>query len=221
MRCPKCGFISYDILEKCVKCGKNIEKSATELEGTVAGVPAPAFLQFAGGGAASEAPEGSAGVETEEPLDFGVEGEEEVEMDFSLEEESAEAGGEMEVDLGETEAADVTMDLEEEAQEEEPEIDLGVEEAAAEEEEIGISDLAPSEEEQAEGAFEEQFEVEEETEASGAGAGLEDLKVEGIDLETAPDAEAEPDKITPSVKTGTALDDFDIDLGDLLTSKKD
>ncbi|MHB8810588.1 MAG: hypothetical protein ACYC9M_11315 [Desulfobulbaceae bacterium] len=49
-----------------------------------------------------------------------------------------------------------------------------------------------------------------------ASGGLADLKVEGIDLEVAPGK----GKAVPSVKTGTALDNFDIDLGDLIPKKK-
>ena len=102
---------------------------------------------------------------------------------------------ETEIDLGEEEAA-------------EEELDLGGEEEPQEEDEsaIGISDLAPSEE------------VEETEEKAAQGSGLEALDVEGLDLDSAPEA-TDPDKITPSVKTGTALDDFEVDLGDLMSSK--
>jgi hypothetical protein len=46
MRCPKCGYISYDHLEECLKCKKNIRAASDSLNGTVYNVAAPAFLLF-------------------------------------------------------------------------------------------------------------------------------------------------------------------------------
>lgn len=227
MRCPKCSYISYDIVETCVKCGKDISKAAGDLSGTVAGVPSPSFLRIPGQEQPPEVPEETVEVEAEEPLDLGAEAEEEA-VDFSLEEEPSAEAADSEIDLGVEEEAEAEIDL----GEEEPELDLGGEEAAVEEapeagldfgleeeateeeEAIGISDLAPTEE--AEEAAE--VEVAEEAETAAGGQGLEDLKVDGLDLESAPDAE-DTDEVKPSVKTGTALDDFDVDLGDLISSK--
>ena len=145
-------------------------------------------------------------------MDLGAEGEEES-MDFSFDEEpSVEASSEeVGMDFGEVaeEEADVEIDL---GAEEPSDLDLG----SDDEEVIGISDLAPAEEE----LEVDVEEVEEELEAVGAGQGLGDLQVDGIDLETTPGVD-DPGKVVPSVKTGTALDDFDFDLGDLLTGKKD
>ena len=50
--------------------------------------------------------------------------------------------------------------------------------------------------------------------------GLEGLDTGGLDLDTTAGG-ADSGKVMPSVKTGTALDDFDIDLGDLITSDED
>ena len=218
MRCPKCSFVSFDLLESCVKCGKNISEAATELQGTVVATEAPSLLRVAGAGASQgvsedTVSEDTVGVDSEEALDLGAEGEEES-MDFSFDDEpSVEASSEeVGMDLGEvadTEEADVEIDL---GTEDTPDLDLG----SDDEEVIGISDLAPGEEE-LEVAVEE---VEEELEAVGAGQGLGDLQVDGIDLETTPGVD-DPGKVVPSVKTGTALDDFDFDLGDLMTGNKD
>ena len=88
---------------------------------------------------------------------------------------------------------------------------------------MDIADLAPAEEEveQEVETVSEEFEIEaEEAEPQSedpAGQGLQDLKVD-IDLEES-SAPATAGKVMPSVKTGTALDDFDIDLGDLLPKK--
>ncbi len=46
MRCPKCGFISFDHVEACLKCSKNITKFASELEGTTYNAKPPSFLKF-------------------------------------------------------------------------------------------------------------------------------------------------------------------------------
>jgi hypothetical protein len=46
MRCPKCGYISFDHLEQCLKCKKNIKAVSETLHGTVFHVAAPTFLQL-------------------------------------------------------------------------------------------------------------------------------------------------------------------------------
>jgi len=47
MRCPKCGFISFDHLTSCAKCGKDIAEVASELQGTSIKVEMPMFLSTA------------------------------------------------------------------------------------------------------------------------------------------------------------------------------
>jgi hypothetical protein len=47
MRCPKCGFISFDHLTSCAKCGKDIADVASELQGTSINVETPMFLSGA------------------------------------------------------------------------------------------------------------------------------------------------------------------------------
>ena len=46
MRCPKCGYISFDFLEKCKKCGKNLAKVSAVLGGAVHEAMSPPFLQL-------------------------------------------------------------------------------------------------------------------------------------------------------------------------------
>ncbi|SHO51735.1 hypothetical protein [Desulfopila aestuarii] len=46
MRCPKCGFISFDYLETCLKCKKDIQSTSENLHGSVFNVAAPTFLKF-------------------------------------------------------------------------------------------------------------------------------------------------------------------------------
>ena len=209
MRCPKCGYISFDLVEKCTKCGKNISGAAEVLHGTTTSTDPPVFLKFdkEPEGALKEAAgeEAAAGMEEQEPLDLGEE-EEEVFLDFSAEESAP----------SETETLDMEAGTEP---------DVAAAEMAAEPS-MDISDLAPTEEEaEVEEAIEdagtEEFALAEEETAEEMEAAheLEDLKVEGIDLEPAPPS-GEQGKVMPSVKTGTALDDFDVDLGDLIPKKK-
>lgn len=189
MRCPKCSYISFDMVEKCVKCGKNISGSATELRGTVASVPPPPFLSPD----YSERKQGGAEPEEEEAFDLGDE--DEVFVDFSAEEGPA------------VEAATL------------------VEEPPVEEAAIDISDLAAVEKEPAQfdevGMEEVAFAIGDEkpSTSEAMGQGLEDLKVEGIDLDASPAPPSGRDTVAPPVKTGTALDNFDVDLDEVFGKK--
>ncbi len=46
MRCPKCGFISFDNVETCLRCNKDISEVAKAFEGSTLNVPPPVFLKF-------------------------------------------------------------------------------------------------------------------------------------------------------------------------------
>lgn len=258
MRCPKCGFISFDREEACGKCGKNISGEAELLKGTITNIEPPRFLRF---DTDKDEPEtlkgvdGTAEFETEEAV-MDMEEESSREIEFSLGDEPGREGEpeteEVELNLG---TADIS--LEETTQEETSgEIDLGeIEEAPQQEEdftidlgeeepakqavdepkfdfaEIDISDLAPAEKETDNLLVDESVEevvVAEEAPAAApsartGSAALEDLQFEGIDLEpqaiSAQDA-APPGKIAPSVKTGTALDSFDVDLDKIFADEK-
>jgi len=211
MRCPKCSFISFDVLETCVKCGKKISAAAEELKGTVASVTPPPFLKF---DFAEPEPE-SVGEGSEEAFDLGAE-DEEVFVDFGDE----EGAGEESVDVALDEESPVEEPVAEEPAIEEP---VAEQEVVEEEPILEIDDVAAPEEEpvvdDVDIALEEpesESEPEPESAESGeSGAGLEDLKVD-IDLDASTAPAADGGKVMPSVKTGTALDDFDIDLGDLL-----
>lgn len=256
MRCPKCGFISFDHLESCKKCKKNISEASAELDGTVFAVPAPVFLDldYKEDKDQSEELEGAAiGEEAfddaEESLDLSFaddETEESEEIVMNLDDDGGlegfgADGEEIEGPVFELE------DTEETGPEEEIAFDFAAEEESAEAEEgadddlqldfgdIDISDLAPPEEGGEEPASEAlAFEEEPAGEAVFAGgpasvsapvsgSGLEDLQVEDLDLETPAPLVAGSKaggKLMPSVKTGTALDDFEIDLGELTSGDK-
>ncbi len=46
MRCPKCGFISFDNLENCLKCNKDISVATKAFQGSIQNVATPSFLKF-------------------------------------------------------------------------------------------------------------------------------------------------------------------------------
>ena len=44
MRCPKCGFISFDHIDHCLKCAKEVEQTSMEMQGTTFNAASPSFL---------------------------------------------------------------------------------------------------------------------------------------------------------------------------------
>ncbi|MGV1100914.1 hypothetical protein ACUUL3_16070 [Thiovibrio sp. JS02] len=95
MRCPKCGYISFDRQEACVKCNADVTAVAEQLRGTVADAEAPYFLGSVLGGQAVAfhgQPEISSG-EEETAFDLG-----ELDAD-ALPEHADFEGGESDLDL--------------------------------------------------------------------------------------------------------------------------
>lgn len=119
MRCPKCGFISFDHLENCLKCKKKIKKTSDGLSGTVYNVAPPVFLKLneEPDQAENEIPDvfadaddALANEEIRDPdLDILIENEDEV--DFSLSDEDSE---DIELDLGGSEDEDIDFALQDE-----------------------------------------------------------------------------------------------------------
>ena len=137
MRCPKCGFISFDHLAACAKCGRDISEVASELQGTSIKVEAPMFLSGALA-ALSESEESfedhAMEADGDEGIDFDMEmeadeeeagemtaAEEDVDFSFEKEAEEFEVAEEADIGLAEPEEA---ADFEIEAKaEEEPELE--------------------------------------------------------------------------------------------------
>lgn len=44
MRCPKCGYISFDQIKKCVRCGKDVHELAESLNGAIPNITVPEYL---------------------------------------------------------------------------------------------------------------------------------------------------------------------------------
>ncbi|BCO10333.1 hypothetical protein GF1_27090 [Desulfolithobacter dissulfuricans] len=258
MRCPKCGFISFDHLETCVKCGRDISEVSAELDGTIYQVEAPLFLRTD----FEESMETPGEVEvagqdellfgdSAEDIDFvlddaeeelGAGNDEDTEIVFSMEEseEDLQPDGE----IGEGLFGEISLDLEEEfTVEHGAEMELSLDEEVSVEDAdeapsldfsgLDLSDLAPPAGEEGEEALTGEALVLDDTvgteagetiaPGTGGGGNLEDLQVDDLELGAPPPPPADQAGgmfSGPAVKTGTALDDFDIDLGELLTKKK-
>lgn len=161
MRCSKCGFISFDHLLSCAKCGKDLSEVASELQGTSIKVDPPMFLSSALA-AFSESEESieemSMESEVDEGIDFdmGMDADEEEpsamadsakDVDFSIEEEEAaeesEEAGEADISFAESSPGE-TDRVEAEAEEEKAEEEEAVEVEVADEsfEELDFLDVA-------------------------------------------------------------------------------
>ncbi len=233
MRCPKCGYISFDHLTTCLNCSKDLSDQTTTSQGTTYNAVPPAFLKFSPGGRLREdnedmemAPEvpGDDLDVVDPDLDILInENDQEIEFnaDDIASEKSEDSGDEFGVELEE--------DAEEEQEDKEIEIDLSqfedtsAEESAEEPREkdrevnfsmdlpdelSDISDLAPPPPPQ------------KEKKRAGDEADMNmmdmDLKLDDFDSDfslTSPEKKSDED-----VFAGLSLDD--IDLSDSLENKK-
>ena len=244
MRCPKCGYISFDHLETCRKCNKSIGDATVDLQGTAFDSAAPPFLQVAGGTRreerAGEAVRGGAAEPFIQEEALETEGEaldEEIVLDDLAFDEPPEQeeialvddGPELRLSLDDTdELSLVDDDVTAPASpapataRQLPPMDFG---------DLDISDLAPP---ALDGAVEplqaedEPAPVREpalaaaEISSPAGGSGLEDLQFNDLNLE-GPDrlaATETPARLAHPVRTGTALDTFQIDLGELFAENK-
>lgn len=242
MRCPKCGFISFDQLGTCKKCNKNISELTAEIEGMVFEVPAPRFFHYDPGSVGAEIQESEGDVTL-----FESSGTVEEAGGLSLPTEKAGEGDHTD-DSAENLDAEATIafdDFEEMENKNEVILDTNEEGEGVETEnddlqldfgDIDISDLAPPEADVDISTTESLTLTEEDPSVAdmpgdsspapasvAPGSGLADLQVEDLDLEAPAPLIAGSkvgDKLMPSVKTGTALDDFDIDLGELISEEK-
>ncbi|MCL1979879.1 MAG: hypothetical protein FWG62_02235 [Proteobacteria bacterium] len=248
MRCPKCGFTSFDHLEMCKKCHKYLG-NLTEIIGTTYEATTPQFLaiitdkdeeipvhaQFAENAEESSLFKSATLFEMEEvePAPMALAEEEEQSPQGTERHEIEFAGFDEEMEAAET--AETSDNEEFVLEKDEPAAGPGPAMPALDFGELDISDLAPPVAEQAEPIrFEQQHPLTDRepaaapalTPPSAAGMGqpgLEDLNTSGLDLDAPAKlitGSAAGKRFLPSVKTGTALDKFDIDLGDLFTDNK-
>lgn len=242
MRCPKCGYISFDHLETCRKCEKYIGDTVTEVNGTVYDAFAPSFLQLTTGErfhAQPSFPQRTDKPDETEDSESDTAVREGIDTEFVLNDEGiawANDSEELVMDLDDfSEVApreEYTLDLSKESsrvESSQPSLDFG---------DLDISDLAPPVKEQFEPpSLEEELEAvdiepvavlsqnlpPQQKPSPARSTGLEDLLVNGLNLEAPARfvaGSAAGKRYYPSIKTGTALDKFDVDLGELFTENK-
>jgi len=251
MRCPKCGFISFDHLETCKKCLKYIGDIDADINGTTYDATAPLFLKIASSD--QEADSLSVQREGEKDIDTLFDGEgvfelgESTENEFALDQGVEPALQRKEIEFPQMQEVRMELDdLSEISPREEFTLDLGEQSddlksplPSVDFGDLDISDLAPPIQEESEPIhFEEQLVLSDlepvatlsqphpsppSPPPSKSQSGLEDLHFNGLDLDTPSklvSGSAAGKRYLPSVKTGTALDKFDIDLGDLFSENK-
>lgn len=193
MRCPKCGYISFDHLETCLKCKKDIKATSEGLVGSVYNVTAPTFLKVTAGPPEEgfDEAEELAEMEQVDEMEFEdpdleilvseEEGEEELESDIRLAPEEGFGGGEEEFEIT----------MEEDEEEGEIAIDMSQFTDDTEEEFSGFDEI-PDEEE-----------TEEEPFSLGVPEELSDIS----DLEPPP-----PPKKAVAAENDFDFGDFDLDM---------
>ncbi len=254
MRCPKCGYTSFDNLERCKKCKKNIAAAATALMGTVASAVAPSFLGVAHPAQGqSPMPEATdtgidLNIDDANTLDFGS-GEDEY---FSPDEAPVAAVTEAAPAFSDDNGIDLRLpdNFGEAPGQEEPAIDmdldlslddldgspstLGSNEATASPAApsldlagLDISDLqAPDAPASHEITFDSTLSLDDEparvqpAPPDADEFSLEDLQVEDLDAAKA-GTTVTGDQYQPGMKTGTALDNFNFELDELLELNED
>ena len=237
MRCPKCGYISFDHAETCSKCKKDISAISEQLSGTMLMAESPAFLQFNLSEAQGTVDRGIDVTPDEVVFDSDTvvdleEADTSGEIEFDLVEENTGETGSAEVDdaedfdlpltdeesidliMGDTEEADIKID-------EKPQVDfsgLDISDLGPPDADVALTDAALTLE--GDGSSD----ISDSSPLGKAGSGLEDISTDGLDLATPslpPVGSVTGEKFRPAVKTGTALDNFDFDLGELITSKEE
>jgi hypothetical protein len=190
MRCPKCGYISFDNVEKCLKCKKNIADTSKLFQGSVLNVATPVFLNRT--------------VEEEE-VDIPVGGDEAVaeeefeitdpDLEILLEDEegsTAEVGLELESD------EDTEMAVLDELNDDLSEIEEFSEEEAESDDEAPMLDLG-------------MFDEDEEEVAAGEGAEAPAFEVPD---ELADISDLSPPEKSPERQAAAQEPYIDLDLGD-------
>ena len=179
MRCPKCGYISFDFLETCRRCGKD-SFAKVSISGTAYAAAAPDFLLQQAGEevAAEEAPIADAVAVADEVVLAEADGlagdldealDDDLEIDFEGFAAATEAGAAVAFDV--ESATDPGVEDQDLAAEEEEDLELP-EDLLAQElpatESVALSETEPEEVDGADGADEAQAPVEE-----SAAVGLE------------------------------------------------
>ena len=208
MRCKKCGYISFDQMETCGGCKKNIAKDAKELSGVVFKSESPDFLWFKNPEEEHEEEiqeENSASEEESGGVDFGIDADDQAsdgnDTEFSI--DTVDSG----LDISSEQPQEIEFDLSADSStDEEPEPEEHKEEIAFDLPEMEEAVSAP----QTENLRQEKG-VELPAETSDDTGGLDDLGLD-FDLDDSPAAPAKPEKAVKPAKKESSLD---LDLGGL------
>jgi len=227
MRCPKCGYISFDHLDKCRNCNKNIETISAGLFGSTYNIEAPTFLKF--NREQREEPSAEMGLSDERPfiaddeyvddeLAILVEegdAEEEGEINFTGDKPAGVAfsdvkeqdDGEIEIDFSQFEDTDEQANIFGEAESEQEQakrdsLKIDIPPALSD-----ISDLAPPAKS-----------IEKDAEFSGAPADpdFSDLDLDDLSFDLGLDGLDDTEKKTPAVPEGNALSLDELDFANTL-----
>jgi hypothetical protein len=197
MRCPKCGYISFDHLETCLKCSKDVSKAASQVVGTTYNAAPPSFLRF------QPNEDIEVGGETEISFENGQEDFDVVDPDLNIlvdaDNDSAEdIGISFDDALGEGEELEVAVDGEGDGED-----DVGLD--------LGQFEDAFEGEDSAFGEDENQFDIPDEL------ADISDLSAPAEEGDAAAFSFDEPEEspVVGTAATGDGLDDFNLDLDDL------
>lgn len=147
MRCPKCGFISFDHLDNCLKCNKELKGVAGTIHGTVFNVQAPSFLKIQ-----AEPEKKSFGdIAIDSELEGGEFDLQDPDLEILLDEEEEEASGkasslqfdkeEDELEISPGESFELSLDTAKEEDEEGISIDLGQFQNDLDDEKLGLGDV--------------------------------------------------------------------------------
>ncbi|MEA3547495.1 MAG: hypothetical protein U9R66_07510 [Thermodesulfobacteriota bacterium] len=197
MRCPKCGFISFDQMKSCSKCAHDVSNVMGELKGTALQTQFSFFLGSVVGGRLA----GDTAVET--PLS------EEVEIDSDILGENEEAVGEEQLEIQfdsdeeETGSADLSLDEDVTVS---PEIDFsGLEDEESGEESVLQENLDLHDDDLDEDLADLQLSADEDEADSDAGLDLESDT--GLGLGAEPESVVEvPDEMERGVKLNIEVD---------------
>ncbi len=214
MRCPKCGYISFDHVETCLKCNKAISGSQ-EAEGTTYQASAPSFLQVPQGNDPVEETTSDSEIEfggaedefefADPDLDVLVEEGEDIELQGNDDSEDVinleDAGSDFQLEADEagSDIGDFDFELEDDGEELAAPPSLNVPDELSD-----LSDLAPPVQGQADSGDSMNLSLDDDMSMD------EDLDLDGLDLDLGLGGDSDDADIDLSL----ALDDIDLSAED-------
>lgn len=204
MRCPKCGYISFDHLENCVKCNKDIKEVSSCLFGSTYKIPAPTFLKLPREKNEDSSEQG--GFIEEESVDEVVDYVDE-DLDILIEDDEADSDGE--IRFAEDSETETELKSSEADQQEEPEGEIEIDFSQFEDDgepEVNLFDDDDAEEEERQEPAARQMPA---RELPDELSDMSDLAHPG----KSPEPERPADKSSTSDLSDLELDDLFFDLG--------